>query len=291
MLPTSTIDLFIFTLIFLIFLKALFGNLSMILLIFPDMRLHTPLMYFLLSQLSFLDLNYISTTVPKMASNFLLGKKAISLTGCWIQCFFFLMSAVEEALILTSMAYDHYVTTCFLLYYPIRIRRRVWVLILDNGLCQLSHPYHICPPYPLLQIQDHQSFMWCSSHVDFGLHGRLDLWVDSICEYHPLPCVAFHWYCVFLWSCSPCYQSHALSRREKRGLLNLLHLSYCGVFLLCTLCLHLSTPMIPPTEDKALAVFYIILTPELNFVIYSLRNKELMEALKRVIQRICSVKM
>ena len=243
----------------------------MILLIFPDMRLHTPLMYFLLSQLSFLDLNYISTTVPKMASNFLLGKKAISLTGCWIQCFFFLMSAVEEALILTSMAYDHYVTTCFLLYYPIRIRRRVWVLILDNGLCQLSHPYHICPPYPLLQIQGHQSFLlWCPSHVDSGLHGHLDLWVHSVCEHYHFPFVAFHRYCTFLWSCSPCCLSHELSRREEEGLFNLQDPPHCGDFLLCTLCLHLSTAKIPSISNRRQGSGCLLHHPDPNVQSYYL---------------------
>ena len=69
-----------------------------------------------------------------MASNFLLGNKAILFIGCWIQCFFFLTLAVEEALILKSMAYDHYVIICFPLYYPIRIRRRVccWSRIMGS---------------------------------------------------------------------------------------------------------------------------------------------------------------
>ena len=94
----SRIGLFLFIFIVLIFLMALFGNLSMILLIFLDTHLHTP-MYFLLSQLSFIDLNYISTIVPKMASNFLFGNKSISFIGCGIQSFFFLTLAVAEALL------------------------------------------------------------------------------------------------------------------------------------------------------------------------------------------------
>ena len=69
--PPSRFGMFLFILIVLIFLTTLFGNLFMILLIFMDTHLHTP-MYFLLSQLSLIDLNYISTIVPKMASNFCL---------------------------------------------------------------------------------------------------------------------------------------------------------------------------------------------------------------------------
>ena len=111
----SRIGLFLFMFIVLIFLMALFGNLSMILLIFLDTHLHTP-MYFLLSQLSFIDLNYISTIVPKVASNFLFGNKSISFIACGIQSFFFLTLAGAEGLLLASMAYDRYVAICFPLH-------------------------------------------------------------------------------------------------------------------------------------------------------------------------------
>ena len=86
--PPSRIGLFFFILIVLIFLMALFGNLSMIILILVDTHLHTP-MYFLLSQLSLMDLIYISTIVPKMAFDYLFGNKTISFIGCGVQSFFF----------------------------------------------------------------------------------------------------------------------------------------------------------------------------------------------------------
>ena len=114
--PSSRFGLFLFILIVLIFLLALFGNLSMILLIFLNIHLHKP-MYFLLSQLSLIDLNYISTIVPKMAYNYLFGNKSISFIGCGVQSFFFLTLAGAEALLLASMAYDRYVDICFPLHY------------------------------------------------------------------------------------------------------------------------------------------------------------------------------
>ena len=87
--PPTRIGLFLFIVIVLVFLMALFGNLSMILLIFRDTHLHTP-MYFLLSQLSLIDLSYISTIVPKMTYNFVCGNKSISFIGCGVQSYFFL---------------------------------------------------------------------------------------------------------------------------------------------------------------------------------------------------------
>ena len=130
--PSSRNGLFLFILIVLIFLMALVGNLSMILLILLDIRLHKP-MYFLLSQLSLMDLNYISTTVPKMAYDFLFANKSISITGCGTQSFFFLTMACAEGLLLASMAYDRYVAICFPLHYPIKISKRVCILMITGS--------------------------------------------------------------------------------------------------------------------------------------------------------------
>ena len=113
--PSSRIGLFLFILIVLIFLMALFGNLSMFLVIFLDTHLQKP-MYFLLSQLSLVDLTYISNIVPKMAYDFLFGNKSLSFIACGIQSFFFLTLAGAEGLLLASMAYDRYVAICFPLH-------------------------------------------------------------------------------------------------------------------------------------------------------------------------------
>ncbi|KAB1280941.1 Olfactory receptor 2L5 [Camelus dromedarius] len=104
----------------------------MILLICLDTHLHTP-MYFLLSQLSLMDLTYISTIVPKMTSHYLFGNKSISFIGCGVQSFFFLTLAGVEGLLLASMAYDRYVAICFPLHYPMRISRRLCVLMITGS--------------------------------------------------------------------------------------------------------------------------------------------------------------
>ena len=130
--PPSRIGLFFFILIVFIFLMALFGNLSMIILILVDTHLHTP-MYYLLSQLSLMDLNYISTIVPKMAYDYLSGNKSISFIGCGVQSFFFMALAGGEGLLLVSMAYDRYVAICFPLHYPIHMSKRVCVLMITGS--------------------------------------------------------------------------------------------------------------------------------------------------------------
>ncbi|XP_012923329.1 olfactory receptor 2L5-like [Heterocephalus glaber] len=150
--PSSSLGFFLFTLTIPTFLMALSGNLSIVLLILLDAQLHTP-MYFLLSQLSLVDLICICTTVPKMASAFLFGNKSISFIGWGVQCFFFAMLPGSEGPILMSMAYDHYVAICFPLDHPIHMNRRVCVLMILRswGMDVVNSCAHIvyilCIPY------------------------------------------------------------------------------------------------------------------------------------------------
>ena len=293
----SRIGLFLFMFIVLIFLMALFGNLSMILLIFLDTHLHTP-MYFLLSQLSFIDLNYISTIVPKMASNFLFGNKSISFIGCGIQSFFFLTLAVAEALLLTSMAYDRYVAICFPLHYPIRISKRVCVLMITgswimgalNSFAHTTYALHI--PYCRSRAINH---FFCDVPAMLTL-ACIDTWVYeytvfvSTTLFLVLPFIVIA--CSYGRVLFAVYRMNSAEGKKKAYSTCSTHLTVVTFYYAPFVYTYLRPRSLrSPTEDKALAVFYTILTPMLNPLIYSLRNKEVMEALRRVTQRLCSVKM
>ncbi|XP_057566040.1 olfactory receptor 2L5-like [Hippopotamus amphibius kiboko] len=297
LLPPSTIGLFLFILIVLIFLMALFGNLSMILLIFLDISLHKP-MYFLLSQLSLIDLNYISTIVPKMASSYLFGNKSISFIGCGIQSFFFLTLAGAEALLLASMAYDHYVAICFPLHYPIRISRRVCVLMIIGSwtvgsINSCAHTIYILDiPYCRSRAINH---FFCDVPAMLTL-ACTDTWIQEYTVFLstilflllPFICIAFSYSHVLL----AIYCIHSAEGKKKAYSTCSTHLTVVTFYYMPFAYTYLHPKFLcAPTEDKALAVFYTILTPMLNPVIYSLRNKEVMGALRRVIQRISSVKM
>lgn len=125
----SPIDTILFAVIAILFSVALMGNIILILLIQLDTRLHTP-MYFLLSQLSFIDMMYISTIVPKMATNFLSNSKTTTFFGCEIQAFVFLVLGGTEALLLGVMSYDRYVAICHPLHYPVLMSKKIcWFMI------------------------------------------------------------------------------------------------------------------------------------------------------------------
>ena len=295
--PPSRFGMFLFILIVLIFLIALFGNLCMILLIFLDTHLHTP-MYFLLSQLSFIDLNYISTIVPKMACNFLLGNKSISFIGCGMQSFFFMTLAGIEALLLTSMAYDRYVAICSPLHYSIRISRRVCLLMIigswmTGSINSCAHTiYAFQIPYCKSRAINH---FFCDVPAMLTL-ACIDTWIY---EYTVFVSAIFFLLLPFIGiACSygrvlfAVYHMQSAEGRKKAYSTCSTHLTVVTFYYMPFAYTYLRPRSLrTPTEDKILAVFYTILTPVLNPINYSLRNKEVMGALRRLAKRICSVKM
>nr|XP_006219793.1 olfactory receptor 2L3-like [Vicugna pacos] len=268
----------------------------MIILICLDTHLHTP-MYFLLSQLSFIDLNYISTIVPKMASNFLFGNKSISFIGCEIQTFFFLTLAGAEGLLLASMAYDHYVAICFPLHYPFRISRRVCVLMITgssimgsiNSCAHTTYALHI--PYCRSRAINH---FFCDVPAMLTL-ACMDTWVYEYTMFVSTSLFLVLPFVIFARSYGrvllAVYRMRSAEGRKKAYSTCSAHLTVVTFYYAPFVYTYLRPRSLrSPAEDKALAVFYTILTPTLNPIIYSLRNKEVTGALRRVTQRICSKK-
>nr|XP_003422182.1 olfactory receptor 2L3-like [Loxodonta africana] len=294
--PPSRMGLFLFILIILIFLMALIGNLSMILLIFLDTHLHKP-MYFLLSQLSLMDLNYISTIVSKMVSNFLFGNKSIPFIGCGVQSFFFLTLAGAEPLLLASMAYDRYLALCFPLHYPIRMTKSAcvlmtigsWIMGSINSCAHTAYALHI--PYCQSRAINH---FFCDVPAMLAL-ACMDTWdyeytvfvSTTLFLMFPFIGITYSYVQILL----AVYRMPSTEGRKKAYSTCSTHLTvvtlYCAPFAYNYL---RPRSLRSPAEDKILAVFYTTITPMINPVIYSLRNKEVMGALRRVIQRIFFVK-
>nr|XP_020755960.1 olfactory receptor 12-like [Odocoileus virginianus texanus] len=126
----------LFTLFLALYVVAVLGNLTMIVLITLDARLHSP-MYFFLKNLSFLDLCYSSVIAPKALADFLssLSSKFITFEGCTIQFFFFSLLGTTEAFLLAVMAYDRFVAICSPLRYPISMRPSVCARLVLGSYC------------------------------------------------------------------------------------------------------------------------------------------------------------
>ncbi|XP_049708755.1 olfactory receptor 2M4-like [Elephas maximus indicus] len=160
----TQIHLFLFAMVLMIFITSLMGNTLMIILIHVDPQLHMP-MYFLLSQLSFMDMPLVSTIVPKMAANYLMDTRSISPTGCGVQIFLLLTLGGSEFFLLTGMSYDRYVAICHPLRYPILMSQKLcllmtsgsWLLGGIDGLMQCSACGQLEP--------GKKAFKTCSSHL------------------------------------------------------------------------------------------------------------------------------
>ncbi|KAM9034816.1 olfactory receptor 2L3-like [Sarcophilus harrisii] len=293
--PTKT-SLFLFLLVIVIFLIAFWGNSTMIFLIWMDRHLHTP-MYFLLSQLSLMDLMYICSTVPKMAINFLSGNNSISLVGCGFQSGSFLTMAGAEGLLLASMAYDRYVAICRPLHYPILMSKRMCLLMIAGSWVSASinsifhTTYILCMPYCKSRIINH---FFCDIPAMVPL-ACINTWTY---EYMVLFSTSLFLLVPFIGIMASygrvlyaVYHMRTTQGRKKAFTTCSTHLTvvtfYYGPFMYT----YLRPPSLrSPEEDKNMAVFYTILTPMLNPIIYSLRNKEVLGALQRVFGKSLSQK-
>uniref|UniRef100_A0A3Q7NHT9 Olfactory receptor 7A17-like n=1 Tax=Callorhinus ursinus TaxID=34884 RepID=A0A3Q7NHT9_CALUR len=134
---------FLFGLFLSMYLITVFGNLLIILAVSTDPNLHTP-MYFFLAKLSFVDICFTSTTVPKMLVNIQTQSKVITYAGCVTQIYFFILFAVSDFFMLSVMAYDRFVAICDPLYYTVIMNPRLcgllvlvsWITCVLNSLLQ-----------------------------------------------------------------------------------------------------------------------------------------------------------
>ncbi|XP_049730614.1 olfactory receptor 2L13-like isoform X2 [Elephas maximus indicus] len=295
LLPPNQTGMLLLCLIILVFFLASVGNSTMIFLICMDSRLHTP-MYFLLSQLSLTDLMYISSTVPKMVHNFLSGQKSISFLGCGFQSFFFLTTGGAEALLLASMAYDRYLAICHPLHYPSHMSRRMcaqmiigsWILGSINSLAHTAYILHI--PYCQSRAIDH---FFCDVPAMVSL-ACMDTWVY---EYMVFVSTGLFLFLPFLGITASygrvllaVYHMHSKEGRKKAFTTCSTHLTVVTFYYAPFAYTYIRPRNVrSPAEDKNLAIFYTILTPMLNPIIYSLRNKEVLRAMTRVLEKCFSI--
>ncbi|CAN0441382.1 unnamed protein product [Rangifer tarandus platyrhynchus] len=282
----SSTHIFLFSLGLGVSAVAIMGNTLLVLFLYLDTQLHTP-MYFLLSQLPLMDLVGISTNVPKMVFNYQSGSKSISVAGCATQIFFY--TSLLGCLLLASMAYDRYVAICHPLHYCIRMSKRMcmkmimgsWILGSINSLAHTVYALHI--PYCQSRAIDH---FFCDVPAMLPL-ACMDTWVY---EYMVFVSTSLFLLLPFLGITASygrvlfaVYHMRSKDGRKKAFTTCSTHLTVVTFYYAPFVYTYLRPRNLrSPAEDKILAVFYTILTPMLNPIIYSLRNKEVLGAMTRV---------
>ncbi|XP_055286311.1 olfactory receptor 2L8-like [Moschus berezovskii] len=273
-----------------VFLVALIVNSMMVILIWLNSHLHTP-MYFLLSQLSLMDLLYISTFVPKIAIDFLSGRNNTSYTNCGIQLFLF-MTLVGAECLLAVMAYDRYVAICHPLHYSILMRPTVCIfMVAGTWLSALINAFiHV---FYVLNLP------FCGSreirHFFCEIPALLKLVCADTSLYENGLFISGFIFLLFPISAIMASYGQILSTvlRLELNMGMRKALSICSSHMIVVI-LFYGTAIIKyflpkayhtAEQDKVVSIFYTILTPVLNPLIYSLRNKEMSGALRKVLRR------
>ncbi|XP_073447512.1 olfactory receptor 1G1-like [Aquarana catesbeiana] len=277
----------LFVLFLLIYLMTLITNLLIFFLVFTDYNLHNP-MYFFLANLAFLDICYSSVTAPRMLFDMVTKKRSISITACIAQIFFYLIFGWSELFLLSAMSYDRYIAICHPLHYKLmmswrvcaRMSSLVWVagysvsllhtlLLLRLSFCRTTSIQNLFCDIPhLIQITCTDPFI--NMLAIFLTDATLGLGVFLL-TFVPY---------VYIFSTVPKIRSKTGKRKAFSTCTS--HLTVVFIFYGSLIFIYL----VPTSSDmvslsKLFTVISALINPLLNPLIYSLRNKDLMEALMR----------
>ncbi|XP_059551437.1 olfactory receptor 7A17-like [Myotis daubentonii] len=279
----------IFGLFLSMYLITVLGNLLIVLAVSSDSHLHTP-MYFFLSNLSLVDICFTSTTIPKMLVNIQTQSKVITYEGCITQMFFFILFGGLDNFLLTVMAYDRFVAICHPLHYTVIMNPRLcgllvlvpWIMSALHSLLQgltllrlsfypdLEIPHFFCELNQMVQLA-------CS-----------DTFINNMVMYFGAGLLGGGPFVGILYSYSKIVSSICgipSTQGKYKAFSNCMsHLLVVSLFYGTALVVYLSSAVTQSSHSSATAsVMYTVVTPMLNPFIYSLRNKDLKRALKRLL--------
>ncbi|XP_051022741.1 olfactory receptor 5G3-like [Acomys russatus] len=281
----------LFIMFFFVYLVTLGGNVGVITLIWEDPSLHTP-MYFFLSHLSFVDACSSSCVAPKMLFDIFIENKAISFMGCAAQMWFFGLFVATECLLLAAMAYDRYVAICKPLLYTLIMSQHDCVLLVIGSyviaiISTMTHtiltfylpfcgPYIInhffCDISPLLSLACTDTKI--NKLVLFVLAGAVGVLSGLV--------IVVSYVCILL----TILKIQTANGKQKAFSTCSSHLATVSI-LYGTLFFIYVRPNAGSSLDinKVISLFYTVVIPMLNPLIYSLRNKEVKDAFRRILER------
>ncbi|XP_069318851.1 olfactory receptor 11H4-like [Eulemur rufifrons] len=282
-------QIFLFSLFLVVYVLTLLGNGAIICAVRCHSRLHTP-MYFLLGNFAFLEIWYVSSTVPNMLANILSKTKAISFSGCFLQFYFFFSLGTTECLFLAVMAYDRYLAICRPLHYPAIMTGRLCGMLVS--FCWLTG--FLGYPIPIFFISQ---LPFCGPNIIDHFLCDMDPLMALSCA--PAPITEFVFYMqsslVLFFTIMYILRSYTLllravfrvpsaAGRRKAFSTCGSHLVVVSLFYGTVMVMYVSpTYGIPTLMQKILTLVYSVMTPLFNPLIYSLRNKDVKLALRNVL--------
>ncbi|XP_035584784.1 olfactory receptor 7A17-like [Zalophus californianus] len=279
----------IFGLFLSMYLITVLGNLLIILAVSSDSHLHTP-MYFFLANLSFADICSTSTTIPKMLWNIQTQSQVITYAGCITQMYFFILFGGWDDFLLAVMAYDRFVAICHPLHYTVIMNPWLcgllvlvsWVISVLNSLLQslmvlwLSFCTEVEIPHFFCELNQVVG-QACS---DMFLNDMVMYFATVLLGLAPLPGILYSYFKIVSSIC----QISSIQGKYKAFSTRAPHLSVVSLFYCTGLGVYLSSAAPQSSHSGAVAsVMYTVVTPMLNPFIYSLRNRDIKRALKRIV--------
>ncbi|XP_004694782.1 PREDICTED: olfactory receptor 6N2-like [Condylura cristata] len=289
---SPSLQLLYFSFFLLVYLLSLAGNVLILLIVALDSRLHTP-MYFFICNLSLVEFWYTTVTVPKMLANFLTSKGIISVPSCITQYYFFFSLAATELFILTTMAFDRYAAICRPLHYPLLLSPQTCGTL--AGVCWSVG--FLCPMFPsflLAQISfctpNQINHFFCDADQIFRL-SCTDTYTIQVVGYTFSTVIILGALVFTMASYAKILvtilgMASAAARRKAFSTCTA-HLSVITIYF-GTLIFMYVRPAVKyeSSSNKIVSIFYSVITPLLNPLIYTLRNKDVKEALKVLVFRI-----
>ncbi|EGW01555.1 olfactory receptor 1052 [Cricetulus griseus] len=287
---SAELKMVLFVLFLVIYAVTVVGNLGMIILIRITPKLHTP-MYLFLSCLSFVDACYSSVIAPKMLISFLVVKDTISFSGCIVQHLFFGVLITTEGFLLSVMAFDHYVAIVNPLLYTVAMSKGKCTMlvigsVLGGTINSLTHTISLgrlsfCGPNVVSHFFCDIPSLLVLSCSDTSVNEFLLLIFSGVIAIGTLLIVVISYFFIAV----AILRIRSASGRKRAFSTCASHLTAVTIFY-GTLSFNYIQPssQYSVEQEKVVSVFYTLVIPMLNPMIYSLRNKEVKEAAKRAIE-------
>ncbi|XP_050791782.1 olfactory receptor 5V1-like [Gopherus flavomarginatus] len=284
------LQLLLFLVFLVIYIVTMSGNIFIFALVVADQHLHTP-MYYFLGNLSCLETCYISTILPRVLVSLLTGDRTISVSGCFAQFYCFVCFITTECYLLAAMSYDRYLAICKPLHYAVLMNDKLCLQLVAGSwtsgflTCVITMCFMLqltfCGPNEIDHFFCDFSPMLKLSCSDTSMMTLISFILVSINAPCPFLLIVTSYVCII----ATILRIPSTTGRKKAFSTCSSHLIVVTVFYGTLMTVYL----LPKTNtlkalNKVFSVFYTVLTPMLNPLIYSLRNKEVKEALRKVIR-------
>ncbi|XP_053307776.1 olfactory receptor 6F1-like, partial [Spea bombifrons] len=291
---SKNLTLVLFTVFSLIYIVTVMGNIVIITIVYTDSHLHTP-MYFFLTNLSFLEILYTSNIIPKMLLNIITENQTVSFTGCIVQLYFFGSLGSTECFLLGVMAYDRYVAICKPLHYSVLMSARSSMMmsclswttgfIATFGAIILVSKLHFCGPnkikhffcdlLPVLKLSCQNAFTMETVAITLASAILLGSCFVTLASYVQIIVTIL--------------RIPSSKGRQRAFSTCAAHLTVVVVFYGAMISMYVSPITISSFNlNKVISLLYTVVTPFMNPFIYTLRNKDVKQALRKAtLKSIC----